>query len=184
MTDRAYELLERVASLLRAEQRRESGATGLEPVHLQALTYLALANRYSDTPQSVGEYLGLTKGNMSQRLLWLERHGYLKRSRDESDGRVVHLRLTDRARDALASLSPPRLWREAAGDTVRLGEELDGLLGRLLARGGYRAFGQCRTCRHHERVNGSPYCALIQVSLDPEQVDRLCREHEEPLPAA
>ena len=180
MADRTYEFLERIASLMRAEQRRSAGAGGLEPVHIQALAYLSRANRFSDTPQSAGEYLGLTKGNMSQRLLWLERNGYLERSRDEKDRRVVHLRLTGRARRELAELSPPRLWREASGETERLAGELEDLLRRLLAHGEYRAFGQCSTCRHHAQMGGGPYCALLETPLEASQVDKFCREHEAP----
>jgi DNA-binding MarR family transcriptional regulator len=177
MPSRTYDLLERIASLMRAEQRRVAGAAGLEPVHLQALHYLSQANRFSDTPRSVGEYLGLTKGNVSQRLIWLETRGYLQRTPDAQDGRIVHLRLTPTGRRALASACPPPLWRKAAGAAAALERPLEDLLQQLLERGGYRGFGQCRTCRFHEP---GPYCALLQVALEPAQADKICREHEPP----
>jgi DNA-binding MarR family transcriptional regulator len=178
MMNRTFALLERISALLRSEQRREAGSAGLEPVHLQALGYLARANRFSDTPQSVGEYLGLSKGNMSQRLLWLERSGYLKRTKDERDGRVVHLGLTGRGLKAVAEFSPPALWVEAGGEDENLASELEGVLHRLLGKGGYRGFGQCRTCRHHEKRAGGGHCGLLKVDLELDQIDKLCREHE------
>jgi DNA-binding MarR family transcriptional regulator len=178
MMNRAFNLLERISAMLRSEQRREAGPAGLEPVHLQALGYLARANRFSDTPQSVGEYLGLSKGNVSQRLLWLERSGYLKRTKDQWDGRVVHLGLTELGFKAVADFSPPALWLDAGGEDDDLAAELEGLLHRLLGRGGYRGFGQCRTCRYHEKRAGGGHCGLLKVDLEIDQIDKLCREHE------
>lgn len=180
MSDRAYDLLERISALLRAEQRREGA--GLEPVHVAALAYLSRANAFSDTPQAVGEYLGLTKGNMSQRLIWLERRGYLRKEPDARDRRVVRLRLTALGEDAAARLAPPGIWREAGGGTA-LAEELDALLRRMLARRGFRTFGQCNTCRFHEARQRGPYCALLQLPLAPGQETRICREHEAPATA-
>lgn len=154
----------------------------MEPVHLAALAYLARANAFSDTPQAVGEYLGLTKGNVSQRLIWLERRGYLSKEPDGRDRRVVRLRLTALGEEAAARLAPPELWREAGGGSAALEEELDALLRRLLARRGFRTFGQCNTCRFHETRDTGAYCGLLQLTLRAGQETRICREHE-PLPA-
>lgn len=175
-TERAYELLERISALLRTEQRKAGAALGLEPVHLGILAYLARANCFSDTPQAVGEYLGLTKGNISQRLIWLQGKGLLRREPDSRDRRVVRLRLTPQGRSVLHRLNPPELWRESCDGGVE--RPLERILGEMLARRGYRTFGQCRTCRYHERKSGSPYCGLMQVQLKTDQADRICREHE------
>ena len=60
---------------MRTELRKAGADEALQPVHLQALIYLARANRYSNTPQALAEYLGLTKGTVSQTLLLLDRQG-------------------------------------------------------------------------------------------------------------
>lgn len=176
MSHRAYDLLERISSVLRAEQRR-AGA-GLEPVHVAALAYLARANAFSDTPQAVGEYLGLTKGNVSQRLIWLERRGFLTKRPDARDRRVVHLRLTRLGARTAAQHAPPDLWRAAGGGSAALERELEDLLHRLLRARGYRTFGQCSTCRFHERREGGAYCGLLKLPLEAGQEARICREHE------
>ena len=75
----------------------------LQPVHMQVLDYLQRANRFSDTPLAVGEYLGLTKGNISQRLNVLENLDLIRKTADEYDGRVVHLRVTSAGKRLLAS---------------------------------------------------------------------------------
>ena len=94
--ERAHELIERMANLLRAEARRVDGQ--LQPVHLQALAYLARCNRYSDTAGALTEYLGLTKGTVSQTLNVLEREGLIAREEDPADRRRVRLRLTPAGR--------------------------------------------------------------------------------------
>lgn len=67
--DRLYALLERIGNLLRAEERAAGLRHGPQPVHLQALRYVQSCNRYSNTPAALTEYLGLTKGTVSQTLL-------------------------------------------------------------------------------------------------------------------
>lgn len=67
-----YDYLERLTSLMRAWSREQPLVAELQPVQLSALHYLARCNRYSDTPLGVTEYLGLTKGTVSQSLKVLE----------------------------------------------------------------------------------------------------------------
>lgn len=177
-TSRAFDLLERIASLMRAEQRKSGAALGLEPVHLNALAYLARANRYSDTPQAVGEYLGLTKGNVSQRLIWLEQNKLLRKEPDERDGRVVHLKLTAQGRNTLAKLHPPAIWRKGVPDGEALERVLEAALDGILTEGGRKTFGQCHSCRFHEKRESGAHCALLQVDLRADQIDKICREHE------
>src|ERR1700758_2632729 len=88
------ELVERLGNLMRTELRKSGSDEGLQPVHVQALIYLSRANRYSNTPQALAEYLGLTKGTVSQTLLVLDRRGLIERYQDDVDRRVVRLRLS------------------------------------------------------------------------------------------
>jgi DNA-binding MarR family transcriptional regulator len=66
-------------------------------------------------PTSVGElaeHMGVSISTMSLNASRLERDGYLFRSRDAEDGRVVHLRLTgagERVREADEVLDPDRV---------------------------------------------------------------------------
>ena len=83
------ELVERLGNLMRSELRKSGSEESLQPVHLQALIYLSKANRYSNTPQALADYLGLTKGTVSQTLLLLDRRGLIERFEDDIDRRVV-----------------------------------------------------------------------------------------------
>jgi len=177
--DRASELLEHLSSVLRAESR--SGAGALQPVQRLALAYLGRCNRYSDTPGALADYLGLTKGTVSQSLNHLEREGLIERLPDPEDRRRVRLRLTPAGRsrlrgvgalgEALGALEPERV--------ARLAEDLAALLRSVqVARGG-RTFGLCRTCRHFQPGSGkSGTCGLTGERLSAADSVKLCREHE------
>jgi DNA-binding MarR family transcriptional regulator len=77
------------------------------------LIYLARANRYSNTPQALADYLGLTKGTVSQTLLLLDRRGLVERFEDEIDRRVVRLRLSSVGEQLLAEAQPSLAWQNA-----------------------------------------------------------------------
>ena len=88
------ELVERLGNLMRTELRKagadESAAAGPPP----GADLPRKANRYSNTPQALADYLGLTKGTVSQTLLLLDRRGLIERFEDDIDRRVVRLRLS------------------------------------------------------------------------------------------
>lgn len=180
--DRAHELLDRLANLLRADGRRVDG--GLQPVHLQTLTYLSRCNRYSDTPGALTEYLGLTKGTVSQTLNVLERDGLIERRADPADGRRVRLALTAAGRARVRAAAPPPVLREAAaalGDAQvgRLADDLEALLRALQRANGGRPFGVCQTCRHFQaRDPAGGRCGLTGEPLAERDAIKLCREHE------
>ena len=72
MSEDLFNIIERLANVLRQEVRAEGQSLGLQPVQQEALYYLSICNRYSDTTLAVTEYLGLTKGTVSQSLKVLE----------------------------------------------------------------------------------------------------------------
>lgn len=180
--DDLFALIDRLGHLLRHDLRAGGAGDGLEPVHLQALDYLTRANRVSDTPVAVAEYLGLTKGNVSQRLLALERAGLVQRTPDADDGRVSHLQPTEAGQARLAAAVPPPAWREALralppSQRRALETGLRALLAALQRARGGRSFGVCRTCRHFVRVGDAARCGLTGEALAASQTLRICREH-------
>src|ERR1700681_4152671 len=107
------ELVERLGNLMRTELRKSGSDESLQPVHLQALIYLSKANRYSNTPQALADYLGLTKGTVSQTLLLLDRRGLVERFEDDIDRRVVRLRLSSAGERLLYESQPSLPWQNA-----------------------------------------------------------------------
>ena len=176
--------LERLAGLLRIEQRRHATEAGLQMVHHDILEYLARCNRYSDTVQAVTEYLGLTKGTVSQSIKLLEQKGYVTRSADLRDGRVHHLCLTDSGRELM--------W-EADSQTRTVFEDINvnpayarifstilkDVLWQMQMRQGKKGFLQCGSCRHNRAQEGGAFlCGLTLEALSVEDTQKICREHE------
>ncbi len=179
--DRVYELLERLANLMRAEERALGAEAGLQPVHLHVLAYLGRANRYSDTPIAVAEYLGSTKGTVSQSIAVLQEKGLIATADDGDDARKVHLRLSAKGRRFVDRLLPPAVLVDGLQSFGRGGPLADQLaellLGMQRARGS-RTFGVCRGCRHFRRADGGGVCGLTGEALRSEETQRVCREHE------
>jgi DNA-binding MarR family transcriptional regulator len=187
--DELLDYIERIGNLLRAEQRAAGSAHGLQAVHVAALKYLEHCNRYSDTPAALTAFLGSTKGTVSQTLKVLERGGYVRRSDDRVDGRVVRLELTQKGRRLLKLVRQSADWRGAV-DGMKSAEyevtshALQALLRRTQQSNGYRTFGQCATCRHFLDEGGNRYrCGLTREGLGREDTTKICFEHEPPVEA-
>lgn len=177
---RALELVERVANLLREEGRR-GALRGFDPVQWQVLGYLSRCNRFSDHAVAVAEYLGLTKGTVSQTLNRLEERRLLTRRPDVADRRLVHLRLTRAGARAAARRFPEVALRalDAAGtDADELERILERLLRRMVEERGGRLFGACHSCRHLERMPAGYRCGLLGEPLTADDIRRICREQE------
>lgn len=181
INDHIANLLERISRLLINDHHTH----GLKPVQWEALRYLARANRFSCTPGAVGQFLGLTKGTVSQTLSALERKQLIRKTADQRDKRSVNLELTAAGRAliqddplhaltvAIDALSPAR--------KTQLASALESLLQRQLDERSGRAFGQCRNCRFCERDSEGATgfrCGLLDTPLSFEDTERICVEFE------
>jgi MarR family transcriptional regulator, negative regulator of the multidrug operon emrRAB len=177
------QLVERLGNLIRAELRRGGAEHGLQPVHIEALVYLSQANRYSNTPQALAEFLGVTKGTISQSLLLLDRHGLIERYEDEMDRRVVRLRLSQQGEQFLLELQPASLWQAATRNISanRIRNSVSALretLYVLQSYNGGRTFGVCNTCLYCQRKSQrTHHCALYAERLSGPETRKICREH-------
>lgn len=176
--DNAFTLLERIANLLRAEERRLGVELGLQPVHLQVLHYLGCSNRYSDNPMAVTDYLGMTKGTTSQTLIVLEKRKLIVRKPDTGDGRKVHYRLTSSGKRVLSRLMPPGLFKNAQKHLAPgLEAHLEALLRAMQGVSDYQTFGVCRTCRFFRSDAQEYRCGLTGETLTSKEANLICREH-------
>jgi MarR family transcriptional regulator, organic hydroperoxide resistance regulator len=190
IADEVYDYLERIGNLIRMDARRVEPVRGLQPVQLEALHYLASCNRYSNTPIAVADYLGLTKGTVSQTLSVLEANGLIEKMPDLHDRRVVRLSLTQAGADLIREAIPPRVLK---GGVARLPENsreslvavLRLTLQAMQQANHLKSFGVCKTCRHHRvEENGGRWCGLTREALYPTDAEQICREHEAPEPLA
>ncbi len=179
------ELVERLGNLMRSEARRVGADEQLQPVHVSALVYLANANRYSNTPQALGEYLGLTKGTISQSLLLLDRRGLIERYQDDLDRRVVRLRISGTGEQFLNDMQPQLAWQQATRNISpnRIRNAVSALRETLTTfqfDNEGRPFGDCPGCRHFERMSARAYrCGLMGDRLSGPDTRKICWLYEE-----
>ena len=165
---------------MRAELRRAGADESLQPVHLQALIYLSRANRYSNTPQALAAYLGLTKGTVSQTLLILDRRGLIERYQDDVDRRVVRLRLSTSGEQLLYEAQPALAWQNATRNISpnRIRNATSALreaLATLLEDNEGSLFGECTSCAHCQKLSQRiSRCGLMGDRLSGPETRRLC----------
>ncbi len=172
--------------LSRAVQRVQY-AGGLNPAQWEALRYIARANRYSRSPTAVAEYLGATKGTVSQTLKALEHKGCIARQPSRGDRRAVELALTPAGRKAL--LRDPLVdigtaVEAGGGQLAGIAGMLGGLLRGLQRSAGLREFGQCGECAQLCRdcatagAGGPHLCGITGDALRDDEIALLCVNYE------
>jgi DNA-binding MarR family transcriptional regulator len=177
-----YAPIERMVALIRSEERHRCTELGLQPVHLQVLDYVSRCNRYSDTPAALANYLGMTRGTVSQTLLLLERNGFIKKLTDTQDKRIVHLQLSPDGEAILAKARPANLFdnaNEILGKNDFLSHE-DSFMNALLAlqkANQSQTFGLCKTCDYFTRSTTGFTCGLTKQSLSETDSEKICQEH-------
>lgn len=179
-----YELIECMTALIRSEERKKCTELGLQPVHFQVLNYLSRANKYSNTPAAVANYLGMTRGTVSQSLIILEKKGYIEKTPDQGDKRVVHLRLLSDGTEILKQARPSDLFNDATAilhSSVNLPSDANVFQQALTAlqkANQSQSFGVCKTCRNFNFKDGEFFCELTQQPLSAEDSEQICQEHK------
>ena len=179
------QLIQRLAVVAQAENRRLAALAGLQPVHLDVLRYLARCNRYSNTPAAIGQFLGSTKGTVSQSVKVLEREKLISKLSDAKDGRVIRLRLLKKGTDLLKRVDEDSAIHAAAEDIGTdgrkvLANSLTALLRSAQRRNRSKSFGVCSTCRSFTRLaNGGFQCGITNEPLTVDDSYQICVEHED-----
>ena len=179
-------LLDRLDHLHRSYQRDFAYAVGLNLRQLEALLFLANCNKYSDTPLAMSEYLGLTKGTVSQTIISLESKKLLRKKGDQNDGRIVHLQLTAKGQKLVKECTESSDRAKAfsgSADLETIEESLTELLREIQHANGHRTFGACHTCKFfREKGLGLHHqCGLTLEPLYTKESLQICREHTEPV---
>lgn len=177
-----FDLIERMAALLRAEERKKCTELGLQPVHLQVLDYLSRCNRYSDTPAALTNYLGMTRGTVSQTLLLLMKRGFISKTVDTHDRRMIHLGLLTEGEEVLKKARSSELFNEASvifkeNNYVNPGNIFANALTSLQKANQSQSFGLCKTCRYFTQSATGFICGLTKESLSQNDSEKICQEH-------
>jgi len=178
-TNTIYRQVERLSELLRVDLRLAGSSQNLQPVQIEVLHYLSMCNRYSDTPMSVTEYLGQTKGTVSQTIKVLESKALIKKQVDEKDKRLLHLLITNKGRRVLEHCIPSPVFEQTcesftALKQVAIAEALKQLLDAVQENSQMKSFGVCHECCHcvkSERL----YCQFLEQPLTESDSEKICR---------
>lgn len=175
-----FDLIERMSALIRSEERRRCTELGLQPVHLQVMDYLSRCNRYSDTPAALANYLGMTRGTVSQTILLLEKKGYLKKTADENDKRMVHLSLLAEGDALMNKASPADLYSQASAifnENINQENVFINALNALQKANKSQSFGLCKTCKYFTETSVGFVCDLTKEQLSQSDSEKICQEH-------
>ena len=133
---------------------------------------------------AVTEFLGQTKGTVSQTLKVLEKKALLRKTPDQKDGRVTRLLITDAGRSLVGKLLPSSILDSAAilmgnGALQTINSSLSSLLYHLQRANQFKTFGQCDSCQHNIKNDSDEYfCGLTEEPLSTTEIKLICREHE------
>lgn len=184
MPERAkiVELVDRLSRIAHSLQFAE----GLNPAQWEALRFVARANRNSCSPGTLAEFMGSTKGTVSQTLKALESKGLIKRSRKAEDRRAVEISVTS-AGLALVGKDPLGQIHDAlspCSETEQLGVVmgLERLVGIVQKHQNIPEFGPCLGCTHYkpeacvETDEMGCRCGVSGELINAFELDRLCAD--------
>ena len=177
MPERLAHLLDRLGRAVHNLQFTD----GLNPAQWGALRFINRAKPATCKPSALADYLGTTKGTISQTLKSLENKGLVRRMAETKDRRVVRLELTQAGQ---ATLEKDPLWQlEAAAaempeDVVTATRLLSQYVKTLQGRCGLKPFGVCSECGHfggdicsQETVTR---CGLTGELIEAQEVEQIC----------
>lgn len=175
-------LIERIGRLGRGLEQ----ATDLHPAQWAVLRYLSQANRFSRSPKALTQYMGSTKGTVSQTIIALEKKGLLEKVGSAADARSTNIELTKMGEDILSTdplIALERRLISTQESSEQLASELESLLHHLISENSGRMFGQCNTCKYFKKNQNqskvSPHqCGLLNVPLSANDSEKICVEHE------
>ncbi len=169
--------LERLSSLYKSQMRQAVSAEGFQLVNLEILQYLSICNAYSNTAQALSEYLGQSKGSISQSLKIMDNSGHIERKKCEKDKRVVRIFLTPKGRSSLAKMAQHMVTMPTEEPVILAG--IQSLLKAWQQQNNHQGFGQCVSCRFHQPHNSKSFkCGLTGEFLPTQEKLKLCREHD------
>ncbi len=186
MPERAkiVELVDRLSRIAHTLQFAE----GLNPAQWEALRYVARANRTSCSPGALADFMGSTKGTVSQTLKALEAKGLIQRTRRDCDKRAVMITLTDGGREVLGR-DPLGVISDALApcsqtEQSELLSGMERLLAAVQLRQGIPEFGPCLECCHYkpeacsETNSVGCRCGVSGELFHALEIDGICADFE------
>lgn len=184
MPERAkiVELVDRLSRIAHSLQFAE----GLNPAQWEALRFVARANRNSCSPGTLADFMGSTKGTVSQTLKALESKGLIERARKAEDRRAVEISVTA-AGLKLIEKDPLGQIHDALSPCTELEqrgvvEGLERLVGFVQTHKNIPEFGPCLDCSHYkpeacsETNSMGCRCGISGELFNSFELDKICAD--------
>ncbi len=174
-------LLERIGEVSRAMRWEEATGSGLSPLQLRILGFVADHAGQSVGVARLAEELQVTPPTVSDSVKLLVDRGLLARKSDPHDGRSHALRLTVAGRKQLPATEPfaAAIAELPLSERETLLLALMRLLETLLANGDVQVQRMCWTCAHYQGDrHGKHHCELLGKELALAELRTDCAEHE------
>lgn len=190
---RILEGLERIATVIRADDWTGARAAGINPTQLAILA--ALEGRPANLGVSdLALLLGVSQPTATDSIRALERKGLVEKRSDPSDGRSVRIVLTEAGRAATAAgANAPRAVEQAAAALSDEEQEqmlllIVAMIRQLQDRDAIPIQRMCVSCRHfrpyaHADAAKPHHCTFVDAAFGQQDLRIDCREHETADPA-
>ncbi|PMD92359.1 MarR family transcriptional regulator [Siphonobacter sp. BAB-5405] len=179
--------LERVGEVFRVLLWQQSRDTGLSPIQIQVLLFLAFHEPTQCKVGYLAKEFNLTKPTISDAVKVLVQKALVDRITDPLDSRSHHLELTPAGKQMVDQTSS---FANVLQGVVKsfpeeqktvLYESLFKLIFELTQRGLIQVQRMCKTCRHYRFDGQIHYCGLLQIPLEAGLLRLDCPEHEQVL---
>lgn len=174
------ELLKHLVKRLSRLDDNNGWGDDLNPVQQTTLDYLARANKFSRQPSIVAQYLGSTRGTVSQTLKSLADKGYIEKIISATDKRSImydltmmgqkHFKVTNGLQKAIENIS--------ANDLRQTSKVLQQLLSTAIEENAQKPFGICKSCIHFQSKTSGGHCNLLNETLLKEEISQICHEQK------
>jgi DNA-binding MarR family transcriptional regulator len=184
MPERAkiVELVDRLSRIAHSLQFAE----GLNPAQWEALRFVARANRNSCSPGALADFMGSTKGTVSQTLKALEAKGLIARNRKPNDRRSVRISVTPMGLETLGKdpLGGIHDALESCNEReqTEVVQSMERLLGAVQSHQKIPEFGPCLDCTHYkpeectETNSMGCRCGISGELFSSLEIDKICAD--------
>lgn len=173
--------IERLSTVFRAALWEEAKQSGLSPLQAQILLFIASHVPLQSSVSSLAKEFAVTKATVSDAVRVLLEKNMLKKQ-SGNDGRAFSLALTVSGKKlvkrlgALSDYFDKTLTAIPPNERKKIWEGLWLLMGHL-QNTGIIPLRMCLSCQHYGNHKDTPYCHLMQQTLQLEDLRLDCPEH-------
>ncbi|KOS04831.1 hypothetical protein AM493_01305 [Flavobacterium akiainvivens] len=176
--------LERISEAFRVLLWEQSKDTGLSPIQIQLLIFIASHGPEKCRITYLAEEFNLTKATVSDSVKVLVAKGYLLKTADTSDSRSFSLALTPSGRETAQQVSgfntviSNLMAQFSADEKNNFYSVLHSLIRGLNAKGIISVQRNCVSCRFYRNSGSEHFCTLLQSPLMAHELRTDCTEHQ------